>query len=260
MTRTAGAFLTTYARFGPYAGIPRHFHDRPIVAVTLTGEWTSTLGRTHFELGPANLHTEPAGDVHSNRFGAQGAEVVIVQPDPEARDLLAPCADVLTEAVHVRTGSAYRCARELARELTNPDAFSGLAIESVSLELLATLGRSRRTPADAGGWVRQTEAYMRANFLSELTSVDLVRVAGVHPSHLGREFKRRYGRSPAAYLRALRLQWAAEQIHRTEGPLSEIALAAGFADQSHFTRAFTRFAGRSPAAYRRGARQLPTAS
>jgi AraC-like DNA-binding protein len=34
-------------------------------------------------------------------------------------------------------------------------------------------------------------------------------------------------------------------------PLSEIALTAGFADQSHFTRVFTKIVGVSPGGWRR---------
>ena len=37
----------------------------------------------------------------------------------------------------------------------------------------------------------------------------------------------------------------------SDQPLSEIALNAGFADQSHFTRVFSRMVKTSPAAWKR---------
>ena len=251
LSRTAGAFLTTAARFGPRAVLPRHFHDRPILAVTLSGGWSSTLGRTHFDLVPGDIHTEPSGDVHSNRFGPVGAEVLVIQPDPAERELLEPVARLLSHAVQTRLPSARRSALGIARELSCPDAVSRLAIESLALELLTEACRTRRTPSDPARWLTVVHEYMREHFLEPVTMSDLVALAGVHPSHLGREFKRRFNCSPVAYLRHLRLEWAAEQMRGTVLPIADIALAAGFCDQSHFTRAFARFAGRPPASYRR---------
>ena len=40
-------------------------------------------------------------------------------------------------------------------------------------------------------------------------------------------------------------------------PLSEIAISAGFANQSHFTRVFSAAVGVSPAAWRREAFDTP---
>jgi AraC family transcriptional regulator len=255
ISRTAGAFVTTAARFGRDAVLPAHYHDRPILAVTLAGGWSSTLGRTHFDLAPGDLHIEPAGDVHRNRFGAAGAEVLVLQPDPAERDLLDPAAPLLSSAIQIRLPTASRCAQALVRELACPDAISRLAIESLALELLTDACRARLAPPDPAGWLSLVHEYIREHFLEPVTMSELVRVSGVHPSHLGREFKRRFGRAPVAYLRRLRLEWAAQQIRTTGQPIAAIALAAGFCDQSHLTRAFTRFAGRPPASFRRAARR-----
>jgi AraC family transcriptional regulator len=40
-------------------------------------------------------------------------------------------------------------------------------------------------------------------------------------------------------------------------PLSEIAISAGFANQSHFTRVFSSVVGVSPAVWRREMRRVP---
>jgi AraC family transcriptional regulator len=47
----------------------------------------------------------------------------------------------------------------------------------------------------------------------------------------------------------LRLEWAAARLSE-ERSLAQIALEAGFADQSHFTRAFRRHFGVTPGRYR----------
>ena len=72
----------------------------------------------------------------------------------------------------------------------------------------------------------------------------------VHPVLLARAFRTYFGTSPGRYLRRLRLDWAAAELLATQRRLADIALQAGFADQSHFTRAFRRHTGLTPGQYR----------
>jgi transcriptional regulator GlxA family with amidase domain len=53
----------------------------------------------------------------------------------------------------------------------------------------------------------------------------------------------------------LRLTWAAGRLTDSDDGIAQIALDAGFYDQSHFTRTFKRHFGLTPLAYRRAARQ-----
>jgi AraC family transcriptional regulator len=52
------------------------------------------------------------------------------------------------------------------------------------------------------------------------------------------------------YIRRLRIEFACHSLS-TSTSLIEVALAAGFADQSHSARAFKLQTGMSPATYRR---------
>jgi AraC family transcriptional regulator len=79
----------------------------------------------------------------------------------------------------------------------------------------------------------------------------MARDAGIHPVHLVRSFRRHFGTTPADYARQLRVERSCELLTRSKMPLAEIALSAGFGDQSHFTRTFRRFMGVTPAVYRR---------
>jgi AraC family transcriptional regulator len=53
------------------------------------------------------------------------------------------------------------------------------------------------------------------------------------------------------YIREVRIDYARKQMLATNEPLVEIALAAGFADQTHFTRSFKRITGMTPTEFRR---------
>jgi AraC family transcriptional regulator len=64
-------------------------------------------------------------------------------------------------------------------------------------------------------------------------------------------FRQEYGCTLGDYLRNLRIGFASRRLATSSAPLAEIALAAGFADQSHFTKAFRRATGMTPVAWRR---------
>ena len=73
---------------------------------------------------------------------------------------------------------------------------------------------------------------------------------GIPPVQVARAFRAHYGLSVGEYGRRLRVEWAAAEIAGCDRPLAEIAVQAGFADQSHFTRLFKRYFGTTPGQYR----------
>lgn len=75
---------------------------------------------------------------------------------------------------------------------------------------------------------------------------------GISESRLHAVFAREFGLSPQAWLSACRLRWAKDQLRRSPAPVSAIALAAGYSEQSALSRAMRRECGQSPAAWRRG--------
>jgi quercetin dioxygenase-like cupin family protein len=106
----AGGFLVTDAYFPPGSELPRHVHDRACVAVPLEGAFDSIMqGRSHWS-GPGTVITEPPGEVHANRFGPEGARLVIVQPDASRDELLRPCARLLDSINHIPDPALSRLA------------------------------------------------------------------------------------------------------------------------------------------------------
>ncbi len=65
-------------------------------------------------------------------------------------------------------------------------------------------------------------------------------------------FRDATGISPKRYARLMRFQQLLTALRKAEAPsLGELALLAGYSDQSHMTREFREFAGLSPGEYRR---------
>lgn len=86
------------------------------------------------------------------------------------------------------------------------------------------------------------------------TAAAMARMAGLSTSRLHAVFRRETGRTPQAWLSDLRLRQVQAWLADSDQPIAELALRAGFADQSALTRAFRRATGTTPAAYRRAHR------
>ena len=71
-------------------------------------------------------------------------------------------------------------------------------------------------------------------------------VAGLSPNHFARAFQQSVGMPPHRYLLRRRLEHVEQMLRETKLPLSQIALAVGFSDQSHLARHFRRLTGVPP--------------
>jgi AraC family transcriptional regulator len=246
-----GPFRVTIANFHARSRIDPHYHDRPNLGVMLAGSFDLSFGARSFDCEPGTLFLEPAGETHCNCMGCRGASVLALQPDPAHADLEDLVGRVFRRPASSRHPHAHHIGRRISRESECPDAFSTLMVQSLAFELLAVAGRAlgkakwnRSVPLD------RIEAQLRASRPGRLTITDLAREAGVHPSHLARVFRQKYGCSLGRFLLDRRLEWAATRLARSEDPISRIALEAGFADQSHFTRRFLAYAGLTPRRFR----------
>jgi AraC-like DNA-binding protein/PAS domain-containing protein len=76
-------------------------------------------------------------------------------------------------------------------------------------------------------------------------------MAGLSPNHFARAFQQSVGTPPHRYLLRRRVQHVEQMLRETQLPLSQIALAAGFSDQSHLARHFRRQTGLPPSLARR---------
>ncbi|MBN8229612.1 AraC family transcriptional regulator [Corallococcus macrosporus] len=110
--------------------------------------------------------------------------------------------------------------------------------------------RRRATACERG--VKRARELLEAHPTRNLSLEALARVAGLSPWHLVRAFHRQFGQTPQVFQRALRLRLAQELL---AGPLPmvEVALAAGFTDQSHLIKHFGRTLGVTPGEYRAAA-------
>jgi len=248
-TADVNGFTVAELRFPPGYVQPEFEPELPYLALVLEGGLEKSFRLRTMHLGRACAVTMPAGAQHGARFGSNGARIIIVRPKRES----SPAARCLDRLLELRDGRLSWLGWRLAAELRASDAAAPLAAEGFALELLALTSREhgaewrlRRTQP----WLRTAEELLRERVGDRLGLAELAASVGVHPTHLARAFRARYGLSVGEYGRRLRLAWAAAQLAGGDTPLATIATEAGFADQAHFTRLFKRQVGTTPARYR----------
>ena len=92
--------------------------------------------------------------------------------------------------------------------------------------------------------------YIDGNIEQRITLELLAKLANLSVSYFVRAFKQSMGITPHDYLMRRRVQLTIQLLCHTDMPLSEIAHAAGFVDQSHCARRFRQSVGMSPREYR----------
>ena len=103
--------------------------------------------------------------------------------------------------------------------------------------------------------LQRAAEYIADNYQRSLKLDEISLIAGVSPSSLIRAFKKHFGMTPHAYLTNRRVQFARAELRRGR-PISDVALAAGFADQAHLQRAFKQLLAATPGHYRTGGQNV----
>jgi AraC-like DNA-binding protein len=238
-----------------HAEVAEHAHDWPVLSLYVMGAYRNRSALGEIELNAPSVAFYAAGAAHANGAGPDGFEQIEVEFDPAWLG-----GDVTWPAIPVcrRVGPAGAAARTLARLWSSPSA-SEDALRTATGDLIrsAFAGSQARRPA----WIDHV-----ARRVSEAPGVRLGVLAAetrLHPSWLGQAYRVATGETVRQTATRRRTEVAARLLRETETPSAEVALEAGFCDQSHMIRAFRRALGRTPAevrADRDGFRTLKTSN
>jgi AraC-like DNA-binding protein len=228
--------------------------------------WRDERHSAGLPLAPGTVHISDMR--HSWLADIQGSfQVVNFYLPQSALDEVTDDQDLRrTEALHCsmaerRTDAVVaNVAMALLPALMRPEQankiFLDYAWRAVTAHLVSAFGSSNlRSQAARGGlspWQeRRAKEMLLADLSGNVTLPDLARACRLSCSHFSQAFRQTVGCPPHQWLLAQRVERSKELILNTGQPLSEIALATGFADQSHFTRVFSRLVKTSPAAWGR---------
>jgi AraC family transcriptional regulator len=235
---------------------PRHSHKQALFCFVIQGNYTETYGRETRECLPSTLLFHPAEETHAEYFHDSGGRSLIIEVAPEWLEHMREHVAVVDHSAEFHDGITELLARRLYREFAHMDAASALVIEGLMLEMVGEASRhsSNGTVQHFPRWLQQARDLLHARFSEHLTLAEVANNVGVHPVHLAQTFHKSYQCTVGDYVRQLRIEYACRELASSETPIVQIALAAGFCDQSHFTRTFKRFIGMAPSQYRESLR------
>jgi AraC family transcriptional regulator len=98
--------------------------------------------------------------------------------------------------------------------------------------------------------LRRITEYVQAFLTRPLSLEELARQVGFSPYHFARLFRQAVGESPHQFVLRQRVDYAKQLLRNPDLPISQVAMASGFADQSHLTQIFKRYTGMTPRAFR----------
>ena len=253
-----GVHLVENSHSAPHR-IGRHVHEFPYLYYVLRGASQETFeGKTR----TATAHSvffQPAGIKHENHWLAAGA-CLHLELDKEMVARISSAGAELSQPFELPPGNATRLALRIHDEMNATDSASNLFLEGLVLELLAQM--CRIGSSHAGGtppkWLVRAKDLIESTFQDNLSLHTIADAVGTHPAHLAKMFRRYYRCTVGDYIREARIKAAQRLLSGSRMPLGEIALGAGYSDQSHFCRSFVKSCGVSPLEFRRIAGKRPS--
>jgi AraC family transcriptional regulator len=253
-----GGYRLVEAVYPPGMLIEPHFHAASNLTIVLQGSLQERAGRGLFDCGPGSVVIKPAGTVHSNRFGTDGARTFVVElPAEERAGLDAEVACGLGRSAYgwrhggPMAGALLRMLVSWRRGEQGPELIEE---ELVSLLPPAVPDGDLRQESACPRFLRRVYDLLVESFNEPVCLGDLAGAVGVHPVYLARAFRRHHGVTMTEFRHRLRVRAAATRLASSSAPLLEVALSLGFADQAHFCRSFKSRMGVTPGQFRRAVR------
>lgn len=238
---------TTYP---PRLRLPQHAHRSAYLCFVRDGGFTERQGRRVETYDRTWCVFRPPDDEHANEFDEAGAVCLNVNIGDSWLQRLRELG-LTNRRLSVQSPFVAQLSGRLYDELRAPDSASVVVVESLAAEVLVFASRRHDRPGvRRSRWLERAQQMIECEFGSPLSLAGIASAVDIHPVHLARQFRAVHGCTVGDYIRDVRIAFARRQLTTTDVPISEIALSAGFFDQSQLTSAFKRVTGRTPAAYR----------
>ena len=228
---------------------PEHSHELGFFTLIIDGHYSETRIRKSVLYSPGTVLWRGAGSSHRDRIETPSSRFFFAEIDLTLSEHLRQC-ERLPEHFAEQNGSLAWLASRLRAETRVSDP-SSLIIDGLTLEMLGLLLRQATSfEGQIPKWLNRVIDRLNDEFTEPLSSDSLARDAGVHPVYLAAAFRKFRHETIGDYVQKRRVERACGLLHDRDLPLTDIASACGFADQSHFTRIFKRRMLMTPGAYR----------
>lgn len=210
----------------PALAIARHRHAEAYLALVVEGGYDEAGSGGRFRVQAGDVVVHRPYEAHLDRVDRRGARVInLAVPAPLARHLVGG------------TGTSPDIDRAMDLARRDPAA----AVQA----LLASWQPRAVAPRD---WPDLLALALDSP--GDFALEDWADRYDLAPATLSRGFRRAFGVTPVAFRAEARARRAWQSLTASDLPLAELAVGAGFADQSHMTRAIRALTGRTPGAWR----------
>ena len=247
--------------------IPEHRHNEHAIFISLNdcrGELRTASGQIRETARPYSVCVIPSGHSFQGRVDAE-SEFIALLLEPGLVELAA-ASENLSHGVEIveKANQSDLLLSNVGLALLNEVDSEGLSgrlyAESLAnilaVHLLRHYSEPRLEPKFLSGGLtgyklRKATDFIEENHEHDLALAEMAGAAGISPFHFAREFKKATGLAPHQYLIKVRIERAKAWLTKSELPIVEVGLRAGFNNQSHFTRLFHKLTGLTPKAYRK---------
>ncbi len=248
---TLPGLLVVESDYPAHCRLALHRHQLPGFRLTVDGGFVERVHGDERLCGPRALAFHPPGVQHAQRFGAKRTRVLNLEFEPARWKPWAAHEGALCSATALGTPATRALGWRIHLELLRADDLSAHVIDALATELLVESIRvSRSAEGVAPRWLGQALDCLRSQLASPPSLLALSRAVEVSPDRLVRGFRRFLQATPAEWVRRERLEQSCRALEQTDQTIAEVALAAGYCDQSHLTREMRRRLGQTPAGYR----------
>ncbi len=232
--------------------VPTHSHEHIFLSLLLTGGYREWVDEREIVYRPLTVVFHPEHLEHRDEIEAPDSTFFAVEVSPAllgARER----RHVGLQSVRDLSGGPAVWAMLRLLDAVRLQQRDALECEDMVSEVLDDLIGKPSPVAGRPRWLARVEDKLRASYREQVSLHQLATLAGVHPVHVSRVFRRHHGDSVRAFVHRLRVLHACRLITADE-PLASAAAESGFCDQSHMTRVFLAITGMTPSSFRRTAR------
>ena len=229
-----------------HAVVGEHAHSWPMISLYVMGGYRNVTEQGEQVIGSPSMVFYRPGVAHRNVIGERGFEQIEIEFDPAWLG-----ASTLPSAGRVlRIGGACGA---LARQLAGACS-ARLPEADLRASMQQLLSIAHREPAEhVHNWVDEVTARLQADPCRRIG--DIAHEVRRSAAWIGPAYRRSTGEGLQEAAARFRVERAAQLLRESNQSFSDIAVDAGFCDQSHMNRIFRRVLGRTPTEVR-GDRQI----